>query len=387
MITLKKNADRRIRRGGLWVFSNEIAEPEVSDLEPGRICELRDHAGEFMGMVYANPKSLICARILSRRREPIDADFLEARITQAFERRKRLFPERDFYRVVYGESDLLPGLIVDRYGDCLAAQTLTAGMDALKDLVVEALVSAMAPSGIYWRNDSRARSLEGLNEEKAIAYGVVPDTVTVGGDPVRYVVDIPNGQKTGFFLDQESNRDLVRRLVPPDTEVLDLFSYSGAWGLRALAAGAGSVVAVDSSRGALDLADKNARLNGFEDRLTTVRDTAVDFLKKEKKRWDVVILDPPSFIRARSRKKDGLKGYFDVNRRAMVRMKEGGLLVTCSCSHHLDAEGFQDMLHSASRQAGRNVRVLSTGGHGPDHPVLLGMPETRYLKVIAAEVF
>jgi 23S rRNA (cytosine1962-C5)-methyltransferase len=385
MIKLKKNAHRRVRGGHLWVFSNEIADPPVNALEAGSIHELRDHAGDFIGMCYANSAGLISARILSRKKIEIDPQFFFSRIESALARRNDLFPERDSYRLVFGESDHLPGLVVDRYRDILVVQTSTAGMDRQREPIVEALVDLLAPKGIFRRNDSRTRTLEGLPLEKGLEYGSVPSTVEIDSSGLRFLVDVSEGQKTGFFLDQESNRSLIRQYARPDGLVLDLFAYTGAWGLHALAGGAGRVVAVDSSRGALATAVRNAELNGLDDRFEAVRDNAIDFLKKTRDQWDVIVIDPPAFIRSRATIKDGKKGYIDVNRRALGRLKSGGILITCSCSHHLHPDEFDQILSAASRQSGRELRILDSRGQGPDHPVLLSMPETRYLKVIVAQ--
>lgn len=386
MIALKKNADRRVRRGHLWVFSNEVEHPPVSELEPGSIHELHDSAGEFLGIVYANPASLICARILSRRKVEIDGLFFQQRIESALDLRKRIFPGRDSYRVVFAEGDLLPGLIVDRYASYLAVQSLTAGMDRLMDEVLESLVKVLSPEGIYLRNDAPVRSLEGLPFEKKLAHGSVPDLVTIASNGLKFLVDVPNGQKTGFFLDQESNRSLVRNYVFPGANVLDLFCYTGAWGLHAAASGADKVVALDTSKGALNLALSNAAVNGLDQTFHTVRESALDFLKKTRETWDVIVLDPPAFIKSRAGFKEGQKGYIDINRRALGKLNPGGVIITCSCSHHLTGQDFEDLLLSASRQSGRDLRILDVRGQGPDHPVLLAMPETRYLKVIAAQV-
>jgi len=386
MITLKKNAERRVRRGHLWVFSNEIADPPVSQLEAGSVHELRDSSGDFLGIVYANPASLITARILTRKRLPIDGLFFRSRIEDALSLRERVIHQRDAYRLVFGESDLLPGLVVDRYGQWLSVQSQTAGMDRLLDLAVEALVDLLRPEGIFLRNDSPGRALEGLASEKRLLFGEVPDTVIISSWGSKFMVDIPNGQKTGFFLDQEHNRPLMKQYVPEGGTVLDLFCYTAAWGIHAAAAGASQVTAVDSSRGALNLAVANAALNNFEDRLIPVKESAVDFLKKARDSWDVVVLDPPAFIKSRNQIKEGVKGYIDVNRRALLRVKHGGFFVTCSCSHHLDSAGFETLLAAASHQSGRELRILDFRGQGPDHPILLSMPETRYLKVLVAQV-
>ena len=385
MITLKKNSDRRVRRGHLWVFSNEIADPPVSELEPGSVHELRDIRGEFLGMVYAGPSSLIAARILSRTKVDIDGHFFQERILSALQRRSKLFPDKDVYRLVYGEADFLPGLVVDRYGRFLVVQSLTSGMDRFLEDVLEALQTILEPEGIYLRNDSPFRTLEGLHQEKKPAFGSVPETVTINSHGLDLLVDIANGQKTGFYLDQESNRSLMKQYVAPGASVLDLFCYTGAWGLHAASAGAAEVTAVDSSRPALELAGANAELNGMQDRFHAAKDNAIDFLKKAPRTWDMIILDPPAFIKSRSQIKEGLKGYIDLNRRALGKLRSGGILVTCSCSHHMDRITFEDMLLTASRQSGRELRILDARGQGPDHPVLLSMPETRYLMVIVAQ--
>jgi 23S rRNA (cytosine1962-C5)-methyltransferase len=386
MVILKKNADRRVRKGHLWVFSNEIADPPVSELEPGSIHELRDASGEFLGMVYANPASLITARILSRKRTDIDEDFFQSRIRAALDRRRRLYPDRDFYRLVFSESDLLPGLIVDRYSSILSVQSLTAGMDSLMETLLSVLISDLSPEGICLRNDSPMRSLEGLPQEKSVPYGAIPETIAIESSGVKFLVDVMNGQKTGFFLDQESNRHLMRQYVAPGSRVLDLFAYTGAWGLHAAVAGAEEVTAVDSSRSALDMAFANAALNNVQDRFLPKKDSVVDYLKKTKSTWDVIVLDPPAFIKGRAQIKEGVKGYIDINRRALTKLNPDGILVTCSCSHHMDFPTFEDVLSSASRQSGKDLRVLDVRGQGPDHPFLLTMPETRYLKVIVAQV-
>lgn len=375
-----------MKKGHLWIFSNEIADPPVSTLSPGEIHELRDASGEFLGMVYANPASLITARLLSRKRTAIDIGFFRSRIELALQRRQRLFAGRDTYRLIYAESDLLPGLIVDRYGEYLAVQSLTAGMELLQPLVIEALVEVVHPQGIYLRNDSPARSLEGLPVEKKTVYGHVPEIVEIASGKLKLLVDIPNGQKTGFFLDQEANRDLMPRFVWNGATVLDLFCYSGAWGLHAIAAGAERVVGVDSSRAAVKLAEENARLNGMEGRFDAVRDSVLDFLKKTHEAWDVIVLDPPAFIKSRAQIKDGRRGYIDLNRRAFGKLQPEGVLITCSCSHHIDQAEFEEILVTASVQSGRRVAVVDVRSQGPDHPVLLAMSETRYLKVVACRV-
>jgi 23S rRNA (cytosine1962-C5)-methyltransferase len=337
-------------------------------------------------MVYANPSSLITARVLSRRKEEIDEDFFRGRIEAAAARRERLYPGKSSYRLVYGESDFLPGLVVDRYGDYLAVQTLTAGMERFRDMIVGLLGELLAPKGIYLRNDSHARAQEGLPEEKRELMPSVPDLVEIESRGLRFLVDIPNGQKTGFFLDQENNRELIQRYSDSGGTVLDLYCYSGAWGLHALSAGASRVVAVDSSRSALALAEKNAALNGFQGAFEPVKDSVINFLKKTRDLYDTVVIDPPAFVKSKAQLKEGLRGYTDVGRRAILRLKPGGTLITCSCSHHVSAQDFEEVTRNAAVAAGRDLLVLDRRGQGPDHPMLLSMPETSYLKVMAARI-
>ncbi len=385
MIVLRKNADRRIAKGHMWIFSNEIADPAVSSLRPGDIHEVSTHKGEFVGMAYVNPASLITARILSRRRIEIDETFLRDRIHAAHERRRVLYPNRDHYRIVFGESDLLPGLVVDKYRDVIVVQSLTAGIERMIGAIVQILVELFEPQCIFLRNDSQVRNLEGLPLEKRPAYGDVPENVTIQSGSLNFLVDIVGGQKTGHFLDQADNREAVHRYVSQGDVVGDLFSYSGAWGLHAAAAGAERVECVDSSQPALETAMENARLNGLEEKVFLANEPVLSFLKRTRESYDLIVLDPPAFVKNRHLVKEGVKGYIDVNRRALTKLKSGGILITCSCSHHLDWSGFEDVLGSAARQSGKDLRILETMGQGPDHPYLLAMPETRYLKVIVAQ--
>jgi 23S rRNA (cytosine1962-C5)-methyltransferase len=385
-IVLRKNCERRIRGGHKWIFSNEIASPVVSQLKPGEIYELLNHGEEFVGMVYANPSSLIAARFLSPKKIEIDRDFIKDRILRAKLYRERIFQQRDHYRVVFGEGDLMPGLIVDKFGSVLVVQILTAGMEHLKNLVVDVLVELFEPECIYMRNDSSVRSLEGLTLEKYVAFGEIPEKVIIRSGNLNFYIDIVDGQKTGFFLDQESNRDLIPKYIQPGDRVLDLYTYSGGWGLQAVSAGASSTVLVDSSQPALDLASRNAELNGLANDISFTKATALDFLKQNHETWGMIILDPPAFIKNKAQIKTGIKGYIDVNRRALGKLQPGGILVTCSCSYHLNQQDFESVLLAAGRQSGKEMRIVEMRGQGSDHPFLLAMPETRYLKIAVAQV-
>ncbi|MGB9616584.1 MAG: class I SAM-dependent rRNA methyltransferase [Desulfomonilaceae bacterium] len=384
-IRLKKRADRRLRDGHYWIFSNEIADPPISELEPGALYTVSDWQGEFLGIGYANPRSLIACRILARKKIEIDGDFFRSRINKAASWRKTVLGDAACYRVVFSESDGLPGLIVDRYGSHFVCQSFTAGMDRFIDLIADVIASEFHPAGIYFRNDSPYRLLEGLPLDKRLVYGDISDSVIMASGGLQLRVDIVEGQKTGAFLDQEWNRCVMTHYVCKGAHVLDLFSYTGSWALHALAAGAAAATAVDTSKHALKLAQENAERNHLAGGLACVREPAVDFLKKQKKHWDVIVLDPPAFVKSRRDIEEGMKGYIDVNRRALLRLRPGGILVTCSCSQHIDMPTFERIIQTAGRQAGKSLRLLESRGQGPDHPVLMCMPETRYLKVLALQ--
>lgn len=386
MIKLKKNADKRIRKGHLWVFSNEVDTPNVSEIVKGSIDELCDSGGNFLGMVYLNPNSLITARIISREKTDIDASFIKQRIREANSRRSNMCRESNAYRMFYGESDLIPGLIIDRYDDVYVIQSSTAGVDALMDMVVEAIVELCSPVAVYIRNDLPVRDLESIPRHKRLGYGELPEHVYIDLNGLKFRVDVESGQKTGFFLDQEFNRMSLVKYLPEGARVLDLFCYSGAWAINAAARAKCEAVAVDSSINALDAARKNAALNGVEERVELVKHDCIDFLKKSEGFWDVVIADPPAFVKSKAKLAEGKRGYFDLNKRSLMKLRPGGLFVTCSCSHHLSLDDFLDLVLTASIQSSRRLRVLEVLGQGPDHPSLLAMPETAYLKALICQV-
>lgn len=386
MIRLKKNADKRIRKGHLWVFSNEIDSPSVSEIVQGEVDELFDHSGKFLGMVYSNPRSLITSRVLSHKRTDIDGLFVKQRIKEANDRRSSICRHSTAYRLFYGESDLIPGLIIDKYADAYVVQSSTAGVDTLMELVVQAIVELFSPSCVYIRNDLPVRDLEGISRTKKLAYGTLPERIEVELNGLKFLVDIENGQKTGLFLDQEFNRTALIKYLSPQANVLDLFCYTGAWGINAAARGLCGVTAVDSSANALDAAKVNAELNNVGDRFEVVKSDCIDFLKKMEKHWDVVIADPPAYIKSKAKLAEGKRGYFDLNKRALGKLRKGGLLITCSCSHHLSLEEFRDLILSASLQSSRRIRLLEVLGQGPDHPCLPAMPETSYLKALVCQV-
>ncbi len=300
--------------------------------------------------------------------------------------RERIYPGEKVYRAVYGESDGLPGLVVDRYDTVWVMQTTTAGMAAMEPMIAEVLARRLGAEAVVARNDTSARALEGLPLTKGVLSGAVagPVRVTLHGLTVR--VDPLEGQKTGLFLDQRDNREAVRRYVS-GAEVLDLFCYQGLWSLVAAGSGAVRVVGVDQSREAVQRAEEDARENGLSDRCRFQTADVLDFLKRiARESVDVLIMDPPAFAKTKNALPNALKGYTDLNRRAMLALRRGGILVTCSCSYHLREEAFYEMLLRAAQAAGRSLRLLEARGQSLDHPALLAMPETRYLKCAVLEV-
>ena len=387
-LRLKKKEDRRLRRGHPWAFSNEL-EKGLSDVEPGEPVLLEDYAGRPVGVGYANPKSLIAVRLMARPGEEVGYALIRERVVRAKALREAFYPGRDMYRAVFSESDLLPGLVVDRYGRWLAVQCLTAGMERMLPDVLEALTDVYSPEGIVLRNDSRQRLLEGLPEEKKILFGEYAGAVEAGISGLRFRVDILGGQKTGFFLDQVDNYALLEKTAP-GADMLDLFCHTGAWAVAALKAGAASALGIDSSQPALDRAAENARLNGFEARARFEREDVFDAMRRlsgQGRSFGVVVADPPAFIKSRARVAEGLKGYRDLNVRAMRLVSPGGYFISSSCSHHLDRDGFFEMLRAAASGAGRTAVVVEARSQSKDHPVLLAAPETEYLKCALMKVW
>jgi len=381
-ITLKKHEDKRIKAGHPWVFSNEIASVR-GERETGVAAELVDAGGSYMGTGYYNPHSLIAFRLLSRTRTDIDCiEFYEQRLLAALAHRRAIYPGLRTFRAVYGESDFLPGLVVDAYGDVLSIQILSAGMEHRRDLLLEALQRVFAPQGIIARNDVGVRSLEGLEESVAVLYGEIPDLVEMEENGLRFLVDLRSGQKTGGFLDQKENHLLLRGICQGRT-VLDCFCYAGSWAVHAGAFGAASSLGIDISARAVAQAGRNAELNGLADRVAFEECDAFDrlrTLKHEGRQFGVIVMDPPAFVKSRRNIAEATKGYLIVNRRALELLEPGGYLITCSCSFHMGREAFRDMLVQAARQTRREVRLVSVHSQAPDHPVLLSFPESEYLK-------
>ena len=372
---------KRLLAGHLWIFSNELLE-SPKNYPPGAVVELYDMKETFLGVGYINPRSLIAVRLLARERRPIDRELIEDRIKDALALRDRLTEERSGRRLIYSEADYLPGLIADSYEHCLVLQFLTAGMDALKEPVIEILDRMTEPEVIVLRNDSRSRTLEGLPLEKKIVKGDLHTFPVISEGGLFFEVDPYEGQKTGFFLDQRENRRCLGEMIKGGRG-LDLFCYSGAWSLRCASAGA-HVTAVDASEKALSLGGKNAERNGLQEQVTFIKEDVFPFLRREldagERRYDFIVCDPPAFVKSGEKLREGVRAYGELNGLCMKLLKRGGILVTSSCSYHLGKEMFIDMLRMAARRSGRGVRLLEFRSQGRDHPVLLSMPETEYLK-------
>lgn len=387
-LRLKPHEERRLASGHLWIYSNEVdndASP-LSSFTPGAQVRVESHGGKVLGAAYVNPHSLICARLYAREAVPLDGSLLMRRLRQALELRQRLF-DQPCYRLVHGEGDLLPGLVVDRYGDHLAVQLNSAGMDRLGDEVVAALVSLLAPRSILLRNDSAVRTLEGLERFVAPAHGEPPAEVEVVENGVSFVAPLGEGQKTGWFYDQRPNRRWLKGLVAGKT-VLDVFSYVGAFAVTAAAFGAERVTAVDASAAALAVAEENARRNGAEERFEGLIGDAFEVLRglrEEGRRFDLVVVDPPAFIKKKKDYRQGRQAYQRINELALRLLATDGLLLSASCSMHLGRDDLPELLqHGAARQ-GLHLRLLREGMQGPDHPVHPAIPETRYLKAVLVQ--
>ena len=389
VLRLKRGEERRLLAGHLWVFSNEVdtARTPLAGLAPGALVQLESARDAFLGYACANPHALICARILSRApAQPVDAALLEARLRAALALRSRCYAE-PYYRWVFGEADLLPGLVLDRYGDLIVGQIATAGMEALRAALEAAVRSVLAPAALYWKNDSSARELEQLPRETRLAFGALPAELVVRERGLEFAVPFAGAQKTGWFYDQAANRARLRRYLPPGARVLDVCCYAGAWAVSALQGGAASALAVDSSEAALAAAAANATRNAV--RLEVLRADAFEALKllaAQGARYDVVILDPPAFIKRKKDLAQGQAAYRKLNQLALALLAEEGLLVSCSCSYHLAPEELLGAIQGGARHAGRFVQVLESGGQSPDHPLHPAIPETRYLKAFFCRV-
>lgn len=376
---LKKTRETRVRSGHPWVFASDVETVEGA-FEPGDVVEVASSKGTYLGRAFYNPKSQIALRMLTRLDEPVDEAFFRRRVRDAIEYRRR-FSDMDSCRLIFAESDFLPALIVDKFSDVLALQSLCLGIEKWKDLIVRILIEEISPRGIYERNDVPVRRLEGMEQITGLLYGEVPERVEMAENGVRYLVDVKNGQKTGFFLDQKENRAAIAPLCP-GAKVLDCFCHNGSFALNAAKYGAAEVLGVDISEEAVAVARENAQLNG----LSAARFEAAncfDLLRElsdKKEQFDLVILDPPAFTKTRAALPSALRGYKEINLRGMKLVRPGGFLVTCSCSQHVSPQAFRDMLNEAARDSRTKLRLVESRGQAHDHPVLPPSPETHYLK-------
>ena len=383
-LVLKRGEDARLRAGHLWVYSNEIdvARSPLGAFAPGDVVAVVDHRDKPLGVGYVNPNSLIAARLVSRGLEhAFDRSLIVHRLNIALALRERLYAE-PYYRLVFGESDGLPGLVIDRFGDVLVGQITTAGMERQKDAITDAVVKVLKPRQLWWKNDAGVRAMEQLPAYADLGHGEYGGEAVAKEGGLVFGVDPVGGQKTGWFYDQRENRDLLARFVK-GKRVLDMFSYLGGWGLRAAAAGADAVDCVDASAAAVEATERNIERNGLGGRVNALRADAFDHLKalrEARERYDVVILDPPAFIKRRKDFKEGSLAYRRLNELGMQVLARDGVLITCSCSHHMPRQALLDAVQQGARHLDRAAQMLVSLQQGPDHPVHPAIAETDYLK-------
>ena len=389
-LRLKKNEERRIKQGHLWVYSNEVdtQETPLKQFEAGQQVIIEASNGKALGMGYVNPNTLICARLLSRSSKlELNLKFLKKRI-QAAQALRELHYDQPYYRLVFGDSDGLSGLVVDRFGAVFSVQITTAGMEAVKDDIVQVLINLYQPQAIVLKNNTVSRELEGLPLYEEVVYGELPESLTITENNTQFEIPVMDGQKTGWFYDHRVSRQRVQALAK-DKTVLDVFSYLGGWGVAAANAGAAEVTCTDASEFALDGVDHNATLNGVAEKMTTIQGNAFEVLnalKAEGHKFDVVIVDPPAFIKRKKDFRKGFEAYRRINELAMRVLNKDGILVSASCSHHLSRDDLLKAVQSAGRHIDRTVQLFDQGHQGPDHPVHPAIPETEYIKTLFFKV-
>lgn len=391
VIKLKKNEDRRIRAGHLWIYSNEVdtTNTPLKNYQSGQMCLLQDASGKSLGYAYVNPSTLIAARLVMRGTDGVPGkSFLKKQIKRALSLRQTFFKEA-CYRLIFGESDGLPGLVVDRFYDTLVVQLSTAGMEAMKQSIVESLDAVLNPSAILIRNDAASRKAEGLDSYIEEAKGDVPEVARLSENGVLFDALIMQGQKTGWFYDQAMNRQRFMHYTR-GKRVLDVFSYIGGWGVSAAVAGATDVICVDASAKALDAVHHNAELNDVENTVASIQGDAFAVLKElrsAQEKFDVIVVDPPAFIKKRKDYKEGKTAYKRINQMAIQLLNREGFLVSCSCSHHMPRNDLVQVTNQAARHLDRSMQIIEYGSQGVDHPVHPSIPETEYLKAIFCRVF
>jgi len=385
-LRLKKNEEKRIKQGHLWVFSNEIdtKETPLKDFEAGEVVSIESANGKAIGIGYVNPQTLICARLLSRNvKAKFNQAFIKKRIQAALVLRELNF-DKPYYRLVFGDSDGLPGLVIDRFDDVFVAQITTAGMENVKEDITTTIENLFHPRALVYRNDTASRTLEGLEQYEEIAIGELPAEVLLEENGTTFSIPVQEGQKTGWFYDHRMARKRLQDLVK-GKRVLDVFSYLGGWGIEAAVAGAKEVICIDSSVSALDGVDKNAKLNGVQDKVSTFQGNAFDALKMlitEAQKFDVVIIDPPAFVKRKKDIKSGTDGYRRINELALRLVEYDGILVSASCSHHMSRNSLLSQVQLAARHVDRSVQLFDQAHQAPDHPIHPAIPETEYIKTL-----
>lgn len=389
-LRLKKHEERRLLQNHPWIYSNEVdvQKTPLTQFIPGQQVIIESYQGNALGSGYINPHSLICTRIIDRNPAIIlDKNLLIERLKTALHLRDQLF-DQPFYRLVFGESDYLPGLIIDRYGDVLVVQITTTGMENVKNELKAALEEVLKPQAILLRNDTNSRKLEGLEQYISPLYGEPPKHIKLVENHTEFLIPIYEGQKTGWFYDQRINRTQLKHYVK-DKRVLDVFSYIGAWGIQAAQHGASEVLCVDSSAQALDWLQENAKLNKLENKVRTLQAdafNALNDLHEAREKFDVIILDPPAFMKRRKDTKEGLLAYRRLNELALRLFNKAGILITASCSMHLQHNNFITLLNQASSKRQMNLQILAQGHQASDHPLHPALPETNYLKAFFAYI-
>lgn len=390
--TLKKGEGRTLKAGGMWVYDNEI-DTVTGTFENGDIVKVHDYDGYAMGRGFINLTSKIRIRLLTRKEgQEIDRDFIRMRVQNAWNYRKRTV-ETDSCRIIFGEADFLPGIVIDKFSDVLVVESLALGIDRMKEQIVQTVKEVLASDGIrirgvYERSDAKVREQEGMPRQKGFLGEAFDTNVPIEENGVKYYVDVENGQKTGFFLDQKYNRQAVRRFCK-DADVLDCFTHTGSFALNAAQAGAKSVLAIDASESGIAQARLNAQLNGLEDQVEFVCGDVFGLmprLEQEGRQFDVVILDPPAFTKSRSSVKNAVKGYREINLRGLRLVKDGGFLATCSCSHFMPQELFAQTIQQAARSTHKRLRQVEFRTQAPDHPILWAAQESYYLKFYIFQV-
>lgn len=386
-VFLKKKIGRRIENGHPWVFANEVDKID-GPVAGGEIVDLHTHDGKFVGRGYANPKSQIIVRLLTRQKaEQIDADFFFRRISTAWKYRQQLGYTENC-RLVFGEADFLPALIIDKFNDYFVIQTLALGIDLWKPAIVNALNTIFQPKGIYERNDVPVRELEGLEQVKGFLSAPFDTQIMIHENGLKFMVDVENGQKTGYFLDQQDNRRAIRHIVK-DADVLGAFTYTGTFEIHAAHYGAKSVLGLDISASAVEQANRNAALNGYDKTCVFQAVNAFDVLKqwsREGRQYDVVMLDPPAFTKSRENIQKAITGYKEINLRGMKLVKPGGFLVTTSCTNLIQPELFLETIELAAKDARRTLRQVIYQTQASDHPIIWGQENTHYLKFLIVQV-